>query len=644
MVPRSGLAWLSGRLYAAAAWILGDAYCRVHKAYTDCAVADAPGQTPCLDPLSAGDFRRVIRGRAVVAVGLMLAANLDLFGAGTATDRVSENAMKVMYAALGNGGGPLPLISFEGAQGGKEDSTTLPDVAVILIDETSVLADPGVIEWPLPYSRLADIVTALNRLNPPPAAVFFDIYWRTECGGRGAADPFINAILNRRPPEASLSSVLGIGGDVSGATGILGDQDPKFPVYVGGVTSLAESKRGADVVPPGETDPDICRKIGTTGAGFSQRLVPPKTLEETVLPKLAEVVCVVPVSWVPEFPDAYPLVVDEKTGKRPPRHTAHALAPMPAAAIYADARRGIRSSTGVLEADPSTCIGRRVSFLDRKIFDERLPSELSVVWRLDTDERVDREVFRQSYCALVNADSWDMLSFFWGIFLDALKEGVLGTVEHGGASVCPPNGFVPYSWLIGDMGPEELANGGLPTFSQAAENYLGGKVVMIGASALLTGDDVFAPGHGLIPGVFLHAMAYRNLVTEGDDYLKHRVDIPGLPMVDASDLIEFSLFSLILLISLPVATARARRDRMAGSEGRCGLDPDTLNRAIDIVQVRGVVIGVSFTFLFCFMSVGVLTLSPANWIGLSGAAVALMPGSVPAAFALTRRWLRTLRV
>ncbi len=44
------------------------------------------------------------------------------------------------------------------------------------------------------------------------------------------------------------------------------------------------------------------------------------------------------------------------------------------------------------------------------------------------------------------------------------------------------------------------------------------RLVMVGASITSTGDLVQSPVHGLIPGVYLHAMALDNLIYKGMDY------------------------------------------------------------------------------------------------------------------------------
>ncbi|MFC6339224.1 CHASE2 domain-containing protein [Pseudomonas sp. CCM 7891] len=75
---------------------------------------------------------------------------------------------------------------------------------------------------------------------------------------------------------------------------------------------------------------------------------------------------------------------------------------------------------------------------------------------------------------------------------------------------------------------------------------LGDRLVMVGAKITSTGDLVQSPVHGLIPGVYLHAMALDNLMTKGMDYDRE----PGsLPLFNISwlDVLELGLLALIAL-------------------------------------------------------------------------------------------------
>jgi CHASE2 domain-containing sensor protein len=642
--------------------LLGDGLTRTRAAYD---AATAPAATanadvaadddsgPCVEPATDRVMRKSWRRSLYVVLIALVVAHFDLFGVRTATDRASEHAAKVVLsAAFGVGGGGLP----EG----------VPDVAVILIDEPSILADPLVAEWPLPCSRLADLVIALNAFEHPPRAVFFDIYWRGECGGRGSADRFVDAIRNPKPNLVSIDSLLSNHETTAPTTrsetdaarlpapesAASGQDDPKFPVYVGGVLPVDRARRGADVVGDGEATGPDCETVASSSSGFAQSLDRPVTLKETVVPKIANSTCVVPIAWRPSFPDGYPLLVDAETGRQPDAPSAGAA--MPAAAIFWDLGVGRQSSYAGI--DPGRCLGPDAG--ESRFADEaHVPSEMSVVWRLDTSRKHEALLFGPGTCAFVDPTLWDKVSFGITTFLDALIQGVLGqAVEHGGwreavaaffgdvaesakgnsaglnpgdddITVCPPNGVVPYSWVLGQ--DAELRD--------AAREYLSDKVVMVGASALLTGDEVYAPGHGLLPGVFFHAMAYRNLAKYPETYLRHRAHLPVVGAVDASSLLELLLVGVLMVIAIPVTVASAMRGQLSGSERRCGLDAEDLDRDLQRIQACAISWCLLISNGMCVVAFFALSLSPANWIGLIGVSILLIPGGVLALFRVIGR-------
>jgi hypothetical protein len=57
---------------------------------------------------------------------------------------------------------------------------------------------------------------------------------------------------------------------------------------------------------------------------------------------------------------------------------------------------------------------------------------------------------------------------------------------------------------------------------------LAGKTVFYGGAFYLTSDRVTSPVYEELPGVYLHAMAYDNLVTFGPDYKRADRDFPSL--------------------------------------------------------------------------------------------------------------------
>ncbi|WP_095144551.1 CHASE2 domain-containing protein [Pseudomonas sp. Irchel s3b6] len=73
------------------------------------------------------------------------------------------------------------------------------------------------------------------------------------------------------------------------------------------------------------------------------------------------------------------------------------------------------------------------------------------------------------------------------------------------------------------------------------------RLVLVGAHITSTGDLVQSPVHGKLPGIYLHAMALDNLLSEGMSY-KHEPD--SLPRMDINwlDLVEIALLVLIVVL------------------------------------------------------------------------------------------------
>ncbi|MDU1661953.1 MAG: ATP-binding protein, partial [Stenotrophomonas maltophilia] len=73
------------------------------------------------------------------------------------------------------------------------------------------------------------------------------------------------------------------------------------------------------------------------------------------------------------------------------------------------------------------------------------------------------------------------------------------------------------------------------------------RLVMVGASITSTGDLVQSPVHGLIPGVYLHAMALDNLINKGMDYDREPANFPRLNL-HWVDVLELGLLALIIVL------------------------------------------------------------------------------------------------
>ena len=72
------------------------------------------------------------------------------------------------------------------------------------------------------------------------------------------------------------------------------------------------------------------------------------------------------------------------------------------------------------------------------------------------------------------------------------------------------------------------------------------KLILVGARITSAGDLVQSPLHGKIPGIYLHAMALDNLITQGMDYDRDPSNL--LWNIDWLDLVEIALLLLIAVL------------------------------------------------------------------------------------------------
>lgn len=97
-----------------------------------------------------------------------------------------------------------------------------------------------------------------------------------------------------------------------------------------------------------------------------------------------------------------------------------------------------------------------------------------------------------------------------------------------------------------------------PRFDASLADLLHDRIVLVGASHLDTADRHLIPGVGRIPGVFIHATALDNLITDGDDYVRPPPTL--FAALDWSDAIEY-----LLTIGLIVVFAATKGDRRLGA-------------------------------------------------------------------------------
>jgi CHASE2 domain-containing sensor protein len=128
----------------------------------------------------------------------------------------------------------------------------------------------------------------------------------------------------------------------------------------------------------------------------------------------------------------------------------------------------------------------------------------------------------------------------------SLLESIWATLTRGPLATkltCPYTRTISVAHLLNHEGND-------PDVRDALEN----RTVLYGASFRLTGDRVDSPVYAELPGVYLHAMAYDNLVTFGRDY--KRADRRGVKvrLLDSALL----LLSAMLLVSDRFARERAQ--------------------------------------------------------------------------------------
>ncbi|MGE0743202.1 MAG: CHASE2 domain-containing protein [Hyphomonadaceae bacterium] len=120
----------------------------------------------------------------------------------------------------------------------------------------------------------------------------------------------------------------------------------------------------------------------------------------------------------------------------------------------------------------------------------------------------------------------------------------------------------------------------------AVEHLVRGRVVLVGASHRQSADLQAIPGIGVVPGVYVHAMAVDNLIEYGPNY--HRPPPDGFLDLDYADVVEIllsiALFCMVLLL------VRELQKRLPG-----GSDAERRARR-RWLWVGGVVLAVVFVF------------------------------------------------
>lgn len=154
---------------------------------------------------------------------------------------------------------------------------------------------------------------------------------------------------------------------------------------------------------------------------------------------------------------------------------------------------------------------------------------------------------------------------------------------------------------------------------QASSFYdsLKGRFIFYGANVSPTLDLHETPINGQVPGVFLHAMAFDNLLTRGIGYWR---EIAGHFLgLDLDTWLSLSLFAgLYLGHDWLTAKSEYRHSKFSTSEWR-DTRANFVHNFLELIKNTGIALaGVAFILVVCY-ALALLNYPPVNWIGIIGA-------------------------
>lgn len=120
----------------------------------------------------------------------------------------------------------------------------------------------------------------------------------------------------------------------------------------------------------------------------------------------------------------------------------------------------------------------------------------------------------------------------WALFKSLLHENPSGSKLN-----CPYHRTISINHLLNSVGDADI------------NNALTGKTIFYGAGFRFTGDRIESPVYGEMPGIYLHAMAYDNLLTFGEHYKRADRHGPLVRVIDFALLLAAS--ALLVLIPAP---------------------------------------------------------------------------------------------
>jgi hypothetical protein len=228
-----------------------------------------------------------------------------------------------------------------------------------------------------------------------------------------------------------------------------------------------------------------------------------------------------------------------------------------------------------------------------KAFDPDRPLDLQVEWSNQLNELNDwwmKKVVngtRTNLCKDVSTEKWNWLRAIFEI--DRFKQA------------CPYTYSLPADLIL--LHPNDPMNG----------RYLRDVVVLYGGDLAGLADTVVPPTHVKLPGVFLHAMAFDNLLTSKGEYRRSLGDVVGGTWATAINLI-FAAVSAIAVVSFArsrFAYSLAFRCRDKNGTGQCTevLVPRPVCWMCFIWLITGAI------WAICFVVYWKGQLAPLDWLG-----------------------------
>lgn len=236
---------------------------------------------------------------------------------------------------------------------------------------------------------------------------------------------------------------------------------------------------------------------------------------------------------------------------------------------------------------------------------------VAVQWGVAVDRR-NEDFATLDDCGLVDPGTGDRAAWLLSSLGTQLWRGVRGA-GVGSLERCPFAPTVSAAVLYGAAADGTFVAD--ERYDAKLREWFQGRLVLVGAALLGTGDVVRSPVHGQLPGVHLHAMALDNLLGFGDRYVVDTADprTPARPLLDAL----WALLAFAVLVIFGSVVARA--------EDAVGAVASRLAGVLVWFATIAILAAVSVVGLVVVVALALVTdTSVPNWIGiLAGASFSL---------------------